>query len=373
MAVEAKEDAAEALDSVWKLGVCALTSGELQQVATQLFLAVRDAVADRADVVSDAAAAVQIPAEAVAEAVRPSDDERATTLLLQEIPQKAVETVEQTTQKFKEAREQAHDSERTETSSTSQRHREIEGQVQKLMLVIEGLQNDPSYIEATQTLLDLGNKYAGQLSALQTSISSGEATAAVRAEVKGTADSARLETNEHVSGFFTALKELLEGLAGGASLLAIQQQAFRTLDVVLPDQDFTSLFRDAGNVAQQVIQEAKQKASTEGELSAKADSLRDAVRDLITRLHDLVESKPSARLEARQLLRLVNDFRKKIQENTKNQSLWTRAVKIWQVVKGVARGGVSAAKADWKDFVSDVFGAILPSVLDIVQSIPVPR
>ena len=92
---EAGQDASEAIDSLGKLVVCAVTSGEcvmlllcalpgrfahpfsahrLQQIATQLTLTVRDMVADSADNVHDAAQSLEVQAGAVADVMRPDGE-----------------------------------------------------------------------------------------------------------------------------------------------------------------------------------------------------------------------------------------------------------------------------------------------------------
>ena len=227
-------------------------------------------------------------------------------------------------------------------------------------------------------MLHLSRKYRQRFSDMKSDI---EASSSTDNYAKIATQNFEVQANQHLNLFLTAAGETIEGLAGGFSLDDLKTHGMRLFNSLTDDQDFQKLFSEAGDFVQELVSDARTNLSVQSDSAVQQErastfastNVRDAIRDFLQRAHDLFEAKPSIKSDARKMIELVQELKRRITENNKNKSIWDKVKKIWRLCSGVIKGGLNAASLDWKHLISDVFGAILPSIIDIIQSVPVPR
>ncbi|KAG9044478.1 hypothetical protein FS837_008096 [Tulasnella sp. UAMH 9824] len=249
---QVQRDAQALSDSVKTLVTLLFTSSAFRLLLTDIFVTAREILADLAAQIGDVALVVESGARVAEGVVRPSEEERHREDATLEEPaearapevedirteqaqvkveaeKKILETVDQSTQKGKEAWQKLQ-------QKAPDRIRETV--LERIQSIIRQAQADPRFLQALQTMVDLVQRYYHV--GLQTALSaSSAAEAAASSIVNDTQVEAEVDVNidPHLKEALLRLHSVLERFVGGRMDTALHDVEKLVHDVSLPDDD----------------------------------------------------------------------------------------------------------------------------------------
>lgn len=205
-----------------------------------------------------------------------------------------------------------------------------------------------------------------------------------------------------------AFEEVLIGLAGGQSLNPIKKSMRSVVEDLKGDgawSDWWNDFKEFLNKTATKVKsedddeedqkEKEQKSDANGE--ASSETKKDAsstsnddssnfkvqssppsetkveLQNLLTRLQVLMNSKPQYREHLNELTSKIQDFRELMEIEPLGAKIRHRIRKIFASLKDSLDGGWESLKTHGKSTLKDLFFAILPSVMDVIKVLPMPR
>lgn len=249
---QVRHDAQTLSDSIKTLVTLLFTSSAFRLLLTDVFVTAREILADLAAQIGDVALAVESGAHVAEGVIRPSEEERnkedatleghaeAGAPEVEDIrteqaqvkvqaEKKILETVDQSTQKGKEAWQKLQ-------QETPDRVRETV--LERIKSIIRQAQADPRFLQALQTIVDIAQKYYHV--GLQTALSaSSAAETAASSIVNDTQVEAQVDVNldPHLQEALLRLHSLLERFVGGRMDTALHDVEQLVHDFSLPEND----------------------------------------------------------------------------------------------------------------------------------------
>ncbi|KAG8903533.1 hypothetical protein FRC01_009167, partial [Tulasnella sp. 417] len=249
---QVQHDAQTFSDSIKTLATLLFTSSAFRLLLTDVFVTTREILADLAAQIGDVALVVESGAHVAEGVIRPSEEERNKEAATPEdhadarapevedirieqahvkveAEKKILETVDQSTQKGKEAWQNLQ-------QGTPERIREAI--LERIKSIIRQAQADPRFLQALQSIVDLAQRYYHV--GLQTALSaSSAAEAAASSIVNDTQVEAQVDVNidPHLKEALLRLHSLLERFVGGRMDTALHDVEKLVQDLSLPDND----------------------------------------------------------------------------------------------------------------------------------------
>lgn len=342
-----------------------LTSAIVSPVALRMTSLVRDAINFTRDQAADAARAVVQKASGVESAVRPDQAERRGSLEVQ------IDATKASTQYAVETLAPADPTaavasmlDRPETvidraTEKIPSRREIAGNVGKI--VGELMDSDASFRAAVQQLVSLSDKYRKAAR----SLSHGDPSDLLGADSKArpSVDDA-FEVSGHLLEAVKALKELLEGLAGGKSLeplldearivwYSVESEALKAFDIWLDEAQSTVL-------------------TSVSDQGASQDLLQSLAK-LTAVLEDIIRNRPDIHQGIDRLVELSVSFASELRREPRLLSMFQHLKALSQDLTHALMTSTSDISHRSSAIFRDMASHVLPALLHLMGDIPLPR
>ncbi|KDN52390.1 hypothetical protein K437DRAFT_293145 [Tilletiaria anomala UBC 951] len=380
--IQVGEDAPDLLSAATQLILKVLTSDEGQFLANDLFLAFRNSLANPVPKAQHVAAIIEEKTKAAVDAIRSSEYECTHPVPTIEPPNQSEEAVKKDARKAVKA----------ELSSPRPNQNEdvdmdpdemIDYASERLASLLGNLDSDSSSVDALETMLQICKKYIQHGAVFVQTVKEAPTTAGN--PVKITSERMHVEANRHLDRCLHAAGELLEGLAGGTSLAEIKAGTAKLVQNASGDDNVRQWVTDMGDFFQDAITQARLHTRTtwagagSGEMGTSASGsgrlqvFKERIKSLLRKGHDLFDSNPGIQSDVQHVIVLLDNFKQKILQDERNASIRGRITKIFALLNNALKGGVRAAKREWKEFMADILSVILPSAFDLIKILPVPR
>lgn len=373
-AEQAIEDLRLALYSTAQIGITLLT-------CDQLLDAIRDSINFARDVVADAAQATANQVSHVEAAVRPTEQDRT-----EPAKDQAIELKQNTTQQAAHLKQGANQvvaqaaqintaniKAQVEQIPEDLSHRAREKLPSKdsvidrvLTVVQELIESDDSFREAIQSLLALARKYASAVRQAAQGVVPQELVVEGASETKERQPTpSLLESNPHITQLLLAGKEFLEGLAGGKSL-----------DPVL--RDVQSVWSEIQSELLQAFDDWLESTSIaldrdDGDVTDKASLLSQSIRSFIDTIRGIVQSRQDLQDQLTHIQQRLSTFAYEITRETRLRTMARRLAVIKSVLASALNTQTATLTQHGRELLNDTFNKILPSLLHLLGSIPLPR
>ncbi|KAG8987633.1 hypothetical protein FRB90_003237, partial [Tulasnella sp. 427] len=398
---EVQSDVQNLTDSVKTLVTLLFTSSAFRLLLTDIFVTVRDILADFAAQVGDVAKVVESGAHVVEGVVRPSDEERHQTngdAALQEdakagspdIEQVRAEQAQVKVEAEKEILETVNESTERGQAAWQSLQQQTPDRIREAILdriksIIRQAQADPRFLQALQTITDLGNKYY-QVGLMTTLSLSSAAEAAASSVINDTQVEAEVDVHldPHLKEAMRRLHSLLERFVGGKAdtalhdieklvqdfsvkddpspngVVGILARAQQWLDHTLKDRDWVST-DEANTELNSIYDDAKAhlNGSAPQEQKAKhdlADLGQDVQAILDTAAHDTA------------LRRVFDTFTALVMDTA-----YFASISKPDVIALTTREGRRAYAELKREVQRDFLGFVLPRLIQALKVIPLPR
>lgn len=266
--------------------------------------------------------------------------------------------------------------------------------VNRLARLIDTLQSNEQYQQAVKTLLAVSEKYLNLLDKAKEDVSTSlknakgedevekvqslaaDGVEKVEEEVKATIASTHLESSvsakvsHHFVEVLQAAREVIEGLAGGRSLEEIVKKIERIKENVEKDSALRDWLGDVNDFLSKSIGGEKGGASM---MDMNTEEAKKQLSSLYARLQELLHSRPDI-LEAIDDLKATSRaFYKDIESDAALHRIQSRIRRITQLTTMTLWEGTKDVKSKASSITSLLINAIVPSITDILGSIPIPR
>lgn len=280
------------------------------------------------------------------------------------------------------------------------------------------MQSDPGYANAVSTLLDISQRYAeiideateevksaveqtrpqetanGESDTMEHAKSLGEhgleeAQGAVEATLSSTKVDGHVSVraSHHVVEAGRAAREVVEGLAGGKSMGPILEAARTLRDTAYEDGALRQWLDDVGSFAQRTVaaavdahnqdgddqDDAKKAANSSSSLQIKSEEAQKEFHSLVARFEDLVSTRPALLQAMDELKRQTADMIDAVLSDVAIGRLRARFARVSSLARQTFAEGVRDAYQTGSHLTSLLLKALLPSLGDILGSVPMPR
>lgn len=378
-AEQAAEDLRLALYSFAQVGITLVT-------CNQLLDAIRDAVNFARDVVADTAHSAAEGVAGVETAVRPDEHEReapgkeqavevkaGASAQANEVANAAQDAVAQVAQlsaiNVDAATEQVKQVPEDLKNRASEKLPSADSFLDRFLNVVQELiAEDEDFRTAVQGLLGLARKYAGALkTATEGAVPEELIVEAGRGEDdNGQPPPSLLERNPDLAHLLRAGRELLEGLAGGKSLEPIIEECSAVWEQVR--DDVLRAYSDWLDDASRALAE-----DDSADAAEKAHKLAQTLRDAIENVRKSLQTREDLREREEKIQRLVQSFVSEITRKARIRTMGRRIAAITSVVRTTFDAQTRAITRQGYELLNDTWNKILPSLLTILGSIPLPR
>lgn len=358
---QAGVDAATGFKSVVKMIALVVGSDELLRIPSDILRHVQTNVAD-------VAAEIAARAEVVDEKLRPPAAGEEEEEIPFSYPADAVrETFEATTNALDAATTQQKGKGRQDADEEKETWQdELARRISRLL---EELKQDEGFTRAANTFISLARKYMEMAKELRDDIQTkaqteGEGvTETLETTIKSTKLDVQLDAHlsHHATQAGQALKEVLEGLAGGTSLDVLLERVNKVKHEIQSDSELRIWFDDLLDCISNTIN-SKSEQDTE-----------QTLKTLFSRLMALLETRPAVQRSWEDVRRSADQFQDALRSNTDTRRLRARLQHIASMGKTVFVRGVRDAKEQTRNAFSTLIHALLPSLGQILGKIPLPR
>lgn len=372
-AEQAVEDLRLALYSIAQIALTLVTSDALLD-------AIRDGINLARDVVADTAQATAEQVASVEQAVRPSEAARN-----EPAQEQVIELKQQTSQSAADLKQGVQQlaaqavqvADPASVSAQVQRLPEdlsrrakdklpsTDSLLDRFLNVVQDLiEDDDSFRDAVQAVLGLARKYAGAVKTATEGAIPQELVVEAEQHHKDETESA-LTIDPNLLHLVIAGKELLEGLAGGKSLDPIVDECKGVWSEV--KEEVWGAFEEW----LQHTSEALQK--DDGAASDKAQVLSDSLRELIDNVRDILGKRQDLQERMDHIQRQLRAFTAEIARQDRLQTILRRAGTIGSTFATAVNTHTTTLTAKGQAILYDTLHSLLPSLLTILGSIPLPR
>lgn len=330
-------------------------------------------------------------------------------------PADAVEEARQGAEKTAEAALQLG---QAETAPKSKDERAFEWRdeiVGRIARLIEALQSDPGYANAVSVLLEISQRYAEIIDGATEEVKSAveqtrpQETSAneqgdtvehvknlgehgleqAQGAVEATLSSTKMDGQINVRASHHALEagraacEVIEGLAGGKSMGPILDAAKILRDTAYEDGALRQWLDDVGKFAQRTIAAAveshndadghEEDANFSTSLQMKSEEAQKELHSLVARFEDLVSTRPALLQAMDELKRQVADMIDAVLSDVAIERLQARFNRVLTLARQTFLEGARDAYQTGSHLTSLLLKALLPSLGDILGSVPIPR
>lgn len=398
-AAQVQHDAQNLSDSIKTLVTLLFTSSAFRLLLTDVFVTAREILADFASQIGDVAQAVESGAEVVEGVIRPSEEEHRRTEdtfeddtegqgpqveamrteqaeVKVEAEKKILETVDQSTQKGQEAWQNLQ-------QQTPDRIREAI--LDRIKSIIRQAQADPRFLQALQTVVDLGRKYytVGLKTALSASSAAEAAASSVINDTRVEAE-VDVDLDPHLKEALARLHSLLERFVGGRMDTTLHDVEKLAQDFSITDEkghnDIVGIIARIQHWLDRALKETEWVSTTEAnsELSsiyddAKAHVNGEAPQEQKAK-HDLTDvvqdiQALSATFARDPALRRVLDSLTTLATH----SAYFASISKPDIIALTTRQGRRAYTELKREVQRDVLGFVVPRVIQALKVIPLPR
>ncbi|CAO1636147.1 unnamed protein product [Sympodiomycopsis kandeliae] len=380
------EDLRLALYSTGQVAITLLT-------CNQLLDAIRDSINLARDTVADAAEAVAHQVSGVESTVRPSQHERTEPAveqvkeLKEESSQQAVNLREGAQQVIAQAaqinteniKSQAENVPHDLTQRAKGKLPSTDSVIDRFMQVVrELIENDDSFKQAIVDIVALTKKYTdGVKTAAQGVISKDLIVTAddnddkipSTGKEKQQSQPSLLESNPHLAELLTAGRQLLEGLAGGKSLTPIVNDVVEIWDQV--KEEVLQAFNEWLQQTTEALEYDDQ--DDDNSIQRKAQLLSQSILDFVDKIRHSLQTRDDLKDKIDHVQRRILTFVSEIQREARFKTMSGRISAIWTILSSTFDTQAAALTQHGRELLNDTFNKILPSLLTILGSIPLPR
>ena len=265
--------------------------------------------------------------------------------------------------------------------------------ITRLARLIDTLQSDEQYQRAVRTLLAVTGKYLNLLDEVREDVSTSlqkaegedgvekvqslaaDGVEKVGEEVRATVASTHLEAqvstkvSHHLVEAFRAAVEVVEGLAGGRSMSEVVEKMDRIKADVEKDSGLREWLRDVNDFLSSTI------AGKDGTPATEMDTetVKRELQSLYGRLQELLHSRPDILAAIEDLKASVRAVVADIQGDVALHRIRARTRRIVQLATMGLWEGAKDVKSKGSQILSLLVNAVIPSVADILGSVPIPR
>jgi hypothetical protein len=266
--------------------------------------------------------------------------------------------------------------------------------VGRIARLLDALQSDKDYQRAMQTLLAVSGRYLNMLDEAKESVSMSMKKADGKDEVEQVQSLAaegvekaeevirtQIKTtrfNAHVSGqvshqFLEALqaaKEVLEGLAGGRSMDGLVKKMLLIKEKLEEDSAFKEWVADVNDFLTRSIGVQEDSSSL---LEMDSEEVKAEMNELYARLQQILHSRPDFLTAIDDLKASCREYYILIEGDVALHRIKARVNRIVQMTTLTLWEGAKDIKTKSSQIMSMLINAVIPSIGDVLGSVPIPR
>lgn len=265
--------------------------------------------------------------------------------------------------------------------------------ITRIARLIDTLQSNEQYQHAVQTIVSVSNKYLTLLDQAKADVAvslkkaegedgvekmqslASDGVDKVQEEVEATLSSARFDSNvtakvsHHFIQAFHAARQVVEGLAGGRSTDELVKKMERIKEDVEKDSALREWLQDVNDFLSRSI--GLQDGSSVMDMST--EEAKKDLHSLYARLQEILKSKPDMLEAIDDLKSCCRSFYADIEADIALHRIRARVNRMIQLTTLSLWEGAQDVKSKGSQIVSLLINAVIPSIGDILGSIPIPR
>ncbi|UZJ52106.1 hypothetical protein CBS101457_001426 [Exobasidium rhododendri] len=265
--------------------------------------------------------------------------------------------------------------------------------VSRVARLLDTLQSDEQYQNAVQTLLAVSGKYLNLLDKAKESVSTSiekadgddevekvqalasegieQAEEVIMTQIATTHFEAHIsaQASHHFVEAVKAAREVLEGLAGGSSTEDIVKKMQRIKSEFETDSALKDWLGDVNDFLTRSIG-GKDGSSI---MNMNSEEVKDEMNTLYARLQELIQSRPEFLVAIDEFKASCRAFYLLIEGDVALHRIRARVNRIVQMTTLTLWEGVKDIKSKGSQIVSMLINAVIPSIGDVLGSVPIPR